>query len=72
MGAAEAGSGLALAPVSWIPSIPVESTASWRRDAAERRAATAEETGEGEDEPGLGEDKFRRRFAHLFRSTGAA
>lgn len=49
-----------------------ESTAWWRRDAAERRAATGEETDEGEDEPGLDEDEFRRRFAYLFRSTGAA
>lgn len=49
-----------------------QSTAWWRRDAAERRAATGEEAGEGEDEPGLDEDEFRRRFTYLFRSTGAA
>jgi len=49
-----------------------ESTAWWRRDAAERRAATGEEPDEGEDGPGLDEDEFRRRFAYLFRSTGAA
>jgi PHD/YefM family antitoxin component YafN of YafNO toxin-antitoxin module len=49
-----------------------ESTAWWRRDAAERRASTGEETGEGGDERGLDEGEFRRRFAHLFRSTGAA
>ncbi len=49
-----------------------ESTAWWRRDAAERQDATGEEIAEGEDEPGIDEDEFRRRFAHLFRSTGAA
>ena len=49
-----------------------ESTAWWRRDATERRDATGEEVAEGEDEPGIDEDQFRRRFAHLFRSTGAA
>ncbi len=49
-----------------------EWTAWWRRDAAERRAAAEEETAEGEDEPGLDEDEFRRRFGYLFRSTGAA
>jgi prevent-host-death family protein len=49
-----------------------ESTAWWRRDAADRRAATGEGRGDGEDGPGLDEDEFRRRFAHLFRSTGAA
>ena len=49
-----------------------ESTAWWRRDAAERDAAAAEKAGEGEDNRGLDEDEFRRRFAHLFRSTGAA
>lgn len=49
-----------------------ESTAWWRRDAAERRNATGEEIAEGEDEPGIDEDEFRRRFAHLLRSTGAA
>jgi len=49
-----------------------ESTAWWRRDAAERRMATGEEAGEGEDGPGLDEDEFRRRFGHLFRNTGAA
>lgn len=49
-----------------------ESTAWWRRDARLRNAASGEEPGDGEDEPGLDEDEFRRRFAHLFRSTGAA
>lgn len=49
-----------------------ESTAWWRRDAAERRMAAEEEAGEGDGEHGLDEDEFRRRFAHLFRSTGAA
>jgi prevent-host-death family protein len=49
-----------------------ESTAWWRRDAAERREATGEGPAEGEDEPGIDEDEFRRRFAYLFRSTGAA
>jgi prevent-host-death family protein len=49
-----------------------ESTAWWRRDAAERRMATGEQPGEGEEEPGLDEDEFRRRFAYLFRRTGAA
>ena len=47
-----------------------ESTAWWRRDATDRRDASGEGPGNGEDEPGL--DEFRRRFAHLFRSTGAA
>jgi PHD/YefM family antitoxin component YafN of YafNO toxin-antitoxin module len=49
-----------------------ESTAWWRRDAAERHGATGEGIHEGEDEPGIDEDEFRRRFAHLFRNTGAA
>lgn len=49
-----------------------ESSAWWRRDAADRQAASGEEPGAGEDEPGLDEGQFRRRFAHLFRSTGAA
>lgn len=49
-----------------------ESTAWWRRDAAERRDATGEGTREGEDESGLDEEEFRRRFAHLLRSPGAA
>src|SRR6266542_6140645 len=49
-----------------------ESTAWWRRDAAERHEATSEGAHEGEDEPGIDEDEFRRRFAHLFRSTGTA
>lgn len=48
-----------------------ESTAWWRRDAAERDAA-GEGVRQGEDEPGIDEDEFRRRFVHLFRSTGAA
>ena len=48
-----------------------ESTAWWRRDAAER-AASGEEAGSGEDGPGLGEAAFRRRFAHLFHDAGAA
>jgi PHD/YefM family antitoxin component YafN of YafNO toxin-antitoxin module len=48
-----------------------ESTAWWRRDAAER-AASGEDPGDGEDGPGLGEAAFRRRFAHLFHDAGAA
>jgi PHD/YefM family antitoxin component YafN of YafNO toxin-antitoxin module len=48
-----------------------ESTAWWRRDAAER-AASGEEPGSGEDGPGLDEAAFRRRFAHLFHDAGAA
>jgi PHD/YefM family antitoxin component YafN of YafNO toxin-antitoxin module len=43
-----------------------ESTAWWRRD------ATGEGAHEGEHEPGIDEEEFRRRFAHLFRRTGAA
>jgi prevent-host-death family protein len=50
----------------------LESTAWWRRDATERRDTTGEDITGGEDEPGIDEDEFRRRFAHLFRSTGAA
>ena len=49
-----------------------ESTAWWRRDAAERHDATGEGIRKGKDEPGIDENEFRRRFAHLFRSTGAA
>lgn len=49
-----------------------ESTAWWRRDAAERQDATGEDPHDGEDEPGIDEDEFRRRFAHLLRSPGAA
>jgi PHD/YefM family antitoxin component YafN of YafNO toxin-antitoxin module len=48
-----------------------ESTAWWQRDASER-AATGESADDGEDGPGLDEAEFRRRFAYLFRSTGAA
>ena len=48
-----------------------ESTAWWRRDAAER-AASGEQPGSGEDGPGLDEAAFRRRFAHLFHDAGAA
>lgn len=48
-----------------------ESTAWWRRDAAER-AASGEEPGAGEDGRGLDEAAFRRRFAHLFPDAGAA
>jgi PHD/YefM family antitoxin component YafN of YafNO toxin-antitoxin module len=49
-----------------------ESTAWWRRDAAERHDVTGEGAHEGEHEPGIDEEEFRRRFAHLFRRTGAA
>lgn len=49
-----------------------ESTAWWRRDAAERRDATGEGLHQGVNEPGIDEDEFRRRFAHLLRSPGAA
>lgn len=49
-----------------------ESTAWWRRDAAERRDAAGEALHQGENEPGIDEDEFRRRFAHLLRSPGAA
>jgi PHD/YefM family antitoxin component YafN of YafNO toxin-antitoxin module len=49
-----------------------ESTAWWRRDAADRRDSSGEEPGDGEDEPGLDEAEFRQRFAHLLRSSGAA
>ena len=45
-----------------------ESTAWWRRDAAER----GEEPGAGEEGPGLDEAAFRRRFAHLLDDAGAA
>jgi hypothetical protein len=48
-----------------------ESTAWWRRDAAERRTGAGEDIQEGEVGPGLDEDGFRRRFAYLFRGTGA-
>ena len=48
-----------------------ESTAWWRRDAAER-AASGEEPGTGEDGPALDEAAFRRRFGHLFPDAGAA
>jgi PHD/YefM family antitoxin component YafN of YafNO toxin-antitoxin module len=48
-----------------------ESTAWWRRDAAER-AEQGELPGEGEEGPSLDEAEFRHRFAHLFRNTGAA
>jgi hypothetical protein len=48
-----------------------ESTAWWRRDAAER-AAQGEEPGAGEEGPGLDEAAFRRRFAHLLNDAGAA
>lgn len=49
-----------------------ESTAWWRRDAANRSDDTDEGIDEGEEEPGIEEAEFRRRFAHLFHSTGAA
>ncbi len=47
-----------------------ESTAWWHRDAAERRDASGEGTHEGEDERGLDESEFRRRFAYLFDLVG--
>jgi prevent-host-death family protein len=49
----------------------VESTAWWRRDAAER-AARGEEPRAGEEGPGMDEAGFRRRFAHLLDDAGAA
>jgi len=57
------------------PGVPVESaesvesTAWWRRDAAERAATGGDEAGEGEDGPGLDEHKFRQRFFYLFHDT---
>src|SRR5215471_8831295 len=48
-----------------------ESTAWWRRDAAER-AASGEEPESGEDGPGLDEAAFRHRFGHLFPDVDAA
>jgi len=48
-----------------------ESTAWWRRDAAER-AAQGEEPAAGEDGPGLDEAGFRRLFGHLLNDAGAA
>lgn len=48
-----------------------ESTAWWRRDTAER-ATRGEESGAGEEGPGLDEAAFRRRFAHLLDDAGAA
>jgi PHD/YefM family antitoxin component YafN of YafNO toxin-antitoxin module len=48
-----------------------ESTAWWRRDAAER-AAHGEDLGAGEEGPGLDEAAFRRRYAHLLNDAGAA
>lgn len=47
-----------------------ESTAWWRRDAAER-AAQGEEPGAGEEGLGLDEAGFRHRFAHLLDDAGA-
>ena len=47
-----------------------ESTAWWRRDAAER-ATHDEESSAGEEGPGLDEADFRRRFAHLLRDDVA-
>lgn len=48
-----------------------ESTAWWRRDAAER-AAQGEEPAAGEDGPGRDEAGFRRLFGHLLDDAGAA
>jgi PHD/YefM family antitoxin component YafN of YafNO toxin-antitoxin module len=48
-----------------------ESTAWWRRDAAER-AVHGEAPGSGEEGPGLDEAAFRRRFGHLIHDAGAA
>lgn len=45
-----------------------EETAWWRRDAAER-AEHGEAPEDGEDEPGIDETEFRRRFAHLLPPT---
>ncbi len=44
-----------------------ESTAWWRRDAAER-AAHGEEHGADEEGPGL-DEAFRRRFGHLLHGA---
>lgn len=41
-----------------------EETAWWRRDASER-AEHGETSEDGQDEPGIDETEFRRRFAHL-------
>jgi PHD/YefM family antitoxin component YafN of YafNO toxin-antitoxin module len=41
-----------------------EETAWWKRDASER-AKHGEAPEDGEDEPGIDETEFRRRFAHL-------
>jgi prevent-host-death family protein len=48
-----------------------ESTAWWRRDAAER-ADQGEDPAAGEEGPGLNEAGFRRRFAYLLDDAGAA
>jgi prevent-host-death family protein len=48
-----------------------ESTAWWRREAAER-TALGEDPGAGEEGPGLDEAEFRRRFEHLLNDAGAA
>jgi PHD/YefM family antitoxin component YafN of YafNO toxin-antitoxin module len=42
-----------------------ESTAWWRRDAAERRDVTGEGAHDGEHEPGIDEEEFRRRFCTI-------
>lgn len=51
----------------WSRLLDLESeaeTAWWRRDAHER-AEQGDPIEEGEGEPGIDEDEFRRRFAHL-------
>jgi len=48
-----------------------ESTAWWRRSAAERVEA-GEPAGDGEEGPGIDEAEFRRQFGHLLPHDGAA
>ncbi|HEX5346400.1 MAG TPA: hypothetical protein VFW64_04765 [Pseudonocardiaceae bacterium] len=46
-----------------------EETAWWRRDAAERVEWGEAASPDGDDQPGIDEAEFRRRFRHLFPPT---
>src|SRR6478672_6914062 len=46
-----------------------EETAWWRRDAAERVEWGEAVSPDGDDQPGIDEAEFRRRFRHLFPPT---
>ncbi len=56
----------------WARLLDLESeaeTAWWRRDAAERAEQGEAPSEDGDDQPGIDETEFRRRFKNLFSPT---